>query len=603
MQADQHGYRLLKTGNLSLLYRQGEIRQIRVGTIQVISAIYGAVRDRNWGTVPFRVTEESIRQEKDLIQVHAALHYEEREIGYMAYIKIKADPREISFHFRGKALNSFLRNRIGICVLYPIKECRGRAMGIMHPDGSSSETHFPEHISADQLALNMAGMQWKAAGELDTELRFQGEVFEMEDQRNWTDASYKTYGTPLHLPFPVQLHAGDQIEQRVHMRLGSTHHIPDYGREQRIILTLKDDHPYPLPHVGVGCTTESDPVSEEETALLKRISFHHMRGDLRLGDPGWIKEFDRMAEEQYLLGWPVELALHFGQNYREELDAFLQLQGRKGLQLASILVFNREHMSDNALLEQVLPRLKEDFPQVPLGGGTDAYFAELNRSRLNVRGLDFVTYSICPQVHAFDKLSLLENLEAQRDTVYSARQLFQKPVHIGAITLKQRFNIVATDEDHGTGPFPLSDPRQGSILAAGWTLGSIRQLAMAGASSLSYYETVGPRGLMERKRNSSLIYPVFHLLEEILKEHRQMLKLHCSDPFSVEALALRGPEVTTLLMVNLTEKEQNLDFDLRGREAMQAYIMTEKGWKATSIVNSTGFKLKPEGMYKLNWQS
>ena len=55
MQADHHGYRLLETGKLSLLYRQGEIRQIRVGTIQVINAIYGAVRDRNWETVPHRV--------------------------------------------------------------------------------------------------------------------------------------------------------------------------------------------------------------------------------------------------------------------------------------------------------------------------------------------------------------------------------------------------------------------------------------------------------------------------------------------------------------------------------------------------------------------
>ena len=34
---------------------------------------------------------------------------------------------------------------------------------------------------------------------------FNGETFEMEDQRNWTDASFKTYCTPLSLPYPIKI--------------------------------------------------------------------------------------------------------------------------------------------------------------------------------------------------------------------------------------------------------------------------------------------------------------------------------------------------------------------------------------------------------------
>ena len=45
------------------------------------------------------------------------------------------------------------------------------------------------------------------------ELVFEGEVFEMEDQRNWTDASFKTYGTPLTRPFPVEFHPGERVRQ------------------------------------------------------------------------------------------------------------------------------------------------------------------------------------------------------------------------------------------------------------------------------------------------------------------------------------------------------------------------------------------------------
>ena len=42
---------------------------------------------------------------------------------------------------------------------------------------------------------------------------FVGEVFEIEDQRNWTDASYKTYCRPLARPFPYRIEPGETVEQ------------------------------------------------------------------------------------------------------------------------------------------------------------------------------------------------------------------------------------------------------------------------------------------------------------------------------------------------------------------------------------------------------
>ena len=42
-----------------------------------------------------------------------------------------------------------------------------------------------------------------------------GDTYEMEDQRNWTDASYKTYIRPLAEPWPYELSQGTQREQSV----------------------------------------------------------------------------------------------------------------------------------------------------------------------------------------------------------------------------------------------------------------------------------------------------------------------------------------------------------------------------------------------------
>ena len=43
--------------------------------------------------------------------------------------------------------------------------------------------------------------------------RFSGDLFELEDQRNWTDASYKIYGPQLALGFPLHATDGQRFEQ------------------------------------------------------------------------------------------------------------------------------------------------------------------------------------------------------------------------------------------------------------------------------------------------------------------------------------------------------------------------------------------------------
>jgi len=49
-------------------------------------------------------------------------------------------------------------------------------------------------------------------------LSFAGDSFELEDQRNWGDASFKTYCTPLRLGFPRAIKAGTEIAHRVEAR-------------------------------------------------------------------------------------------------------------------------------------------------------------------------------------------------------------------------------------------------------------------------------------------------------------------------------------------------------------------------------------------------
>ena len=58
-------------------------------------------------------------------------------------------------------------------------------------------------------------------------LDFEGDVFETEDQRNWTDASYKTYSTPLSITYPVTIEKGTRIYQRVSLSVDGSFKIPE----------------------------------------------------------------------------------------------------------------------------------------------------------------------------------------------------------------------------------------------------------------------------------------------------------------------------------------------------------------------------------------
>jgi hypothetical protein len=97
----------------------------------------------------------------------------------------------------GAALSDFQKNRIGFCVLHPIRECAGKTATTFHSDGSMSQFIFPEQISPTQPVKNVKSMIWEAAPGIKARLDFSGDIFEMEDQRNWTDASFKTYCTPF----------------------------------------------------------------------------------------------------------------------------------------------------------------------------------------------------------------------------------------------------------------------------------------------------------------------------------------------------------------------------------------------------------------------
>ncbi len=506
---------VLKCGDTILTYENGSLRTIKYCETEILNLVYAAVRDQKWNTIPSVMQNEIVVAGQDEFFIETDQNFKEAEIDFSAKTLIFAEKHKISITFKGRANTSFLKNRIGLCLHIPIPETRGKKLIIGHPGASSSETIFPEVISPHQPAMNISFLEWSPSENIKTKITFRGEVFEMEDQRNWTDASYKLYGTPLAEKYPMIIDKGSEVHQVVVVELEGGDVRAKHGGDKKSIRFEINGKRKAMPEIGVSRSSQTK-LEKRYAEKICGIRYSHYSAEIRMFDENWKDRIISARKEAALLNSVLELRLIFSWNFRQELEQFLNDQPAQVSRIRRIILFGQNHLSNESLLVYALPKIREVLPDTEVGGGTNAHFAELNRNRIKSKNLDFVCYSVCPQVHVTDDDPVMENAGAQKDTVESAKAIFNLPVCIHAISLKQRFNAVSTSED---GSFPQKDLRQKELYAALWSFKSILALIESGTHSFNLFETVGDYGIIGSYSNGRAEYfPVYYLLKEFLFE-------------------------------------------------------------------------------------
>jgi hypothetical protein len=564
----------LAAGPLTMVFEPdlGFLRYLRYGDVEVIRGIYAAVRDRNWGTVAPRISRLRVESGEGAFQLSFDVNCAEGDIDFLWHGRINGDPAGVvTFRMEGEARSTFLRNRIGFCVLHPIEGCAGRMCTVMHAGGSKEIGKFPLQVSPHQPFKQIVSMSHEVAQGVTAEVAFEGEIFEMEDHRNWTDASYKTYCTPLELEFPVEVKQGAKIAQAVTVSLkgaalAAVRTFRPAVREAVIEVAGGAGSVRPLPRVGFGLAADSPTLDGRQIRLLLGARPAHLRVDLKLNEPAHAALLNRAIMESRALQTGLELALHLTNNAEAELKALAPKLNLHKPRVDRCLVFHQSEKSTGAkwvnLAREQLKGLVAAF-----GAGTNAYFAELNRGRPETAAIDLLCYSLNPQVHAFDNASLVENLAAQADAVDSARQFAGgKQIAVTPVSFKPRFNPNATGAETKLPPDvlpPSVDARQLSLFGAAWTVGSLKYLCESGAASVTYYETHGARGLMELAAGSrwpklfpserGMAFPLYHVLADVNElAGGEILRTRSSQPLAVDGLIVRKGNRQRALVANLT---------------------------------------------------
>jgi D-apionolactonase len=576
--------RILKAGELTAELDGGNLRHISYGGTEVIRAVSFIVRDRNWGTYNPDIEDLKIEETPDRFAItYTALARDDRQsVRYSARIEGTASGR-LAFVADSRAETDFLTNRTGFVVLHPC-EIAGRPVTIEHADGSIEQSRFPEQIDPVQPMLNLRELTHEAASGLTVTCRMEGDVYEMEDQRNWTDASYKTYVRPLALPWPYTLTKGDTIAQAVRLTLKGP--APRAASRASNITLAVGANLRAVPPLGLGLHPNDIATTNQSAETLRLVGARHVIGfyDPREGhDRGTLLAISETAAALGAQPW-LEAVITSVEGFRDELAALGREVAGLGSPFPVVLV------SPAPDLKCTLPgspwppapsprdfftAARAAFPDVRLGGGMFSYFTELNRKRPPADLLDLVSFTTTATLHAGDDHSITEGLESVPAMAITAAKIAGgKPWVVGPSAIGMRMN------PYGEAPLAnpanirqamnFNDPRHRGLLGAAWMLGFFARFAAGGAAAIALGSPVGAFGLLHSRQawpqpwfdENGGLYPAFHVLRGVAHlGGAPMRAITCSAPSRVQALAVERENGLEIWLANLTSGEVICDVD------------------------------------------
>ena len=464
---------VLRSGQLQAVVFNGELRGLAFDGVEILRGLAAPLRDENWGVV----------ETETLVEDTTDRSYTRRFTGEGAAVEGSLTiemicERELRAHFSLVSHEMTSLNRAGFTLLHPIKGMAGSRLNLRHPGGGSSQTCFPLHVAPAQPALNIAGME-HAIGALSVDIEFAGEVFEMEDQRNWSDASFKTYCRPLALPRPFLLEPGQVIDQHIVIRISG-----------------EVDAANPLPRC------------EAERVRLPQVLLAHDAGSLPFtrGLPLLIRVFPETTDTELAKIESVEISgAEVVFDELSDLQATVTRLAKHYPQLGRLTALPRPYLKSyqpegpwpqGPKPSDALPFLRSLLPGVAFGGGSLTHFTEANRCPPPGEA-DFITFGNSAIVHAADDLSVTQTLQALPDIFTSAAALLPaKPLHLGLFSIAMRSNPygerLAVNLEGRRMTMTNADPRQETQYAAAYAAVVLALAAKAKCASIALAMTSGP---------------------------------------------------------------------------------------------------------------
>jgi D-apionolactonase len=574
--------RLLRAGRLSVELEAGNLRYIRYAGVEVLRAVSFIVRDRDWGTYSPEISALEISEEEDrfLVTYRARASDAGQSFAYTARIEGRAEGT-LTFEGRGAAETPFLTNRTGFVILHPVAGIAGAPVTVTHVDGRIVERHFPDLIDPVQPMMDLRALDHTTPEGLRARCLMEGDTYEMEDQRNWTDASYKTYVRPLALPWPYMLEPGSEIFQKISVRVSGE---PEEAFADAALTARIGAITGRVPQLGMGLDPDDTKAAATRADLLKALGPAHLlcHHDPRRGhESAQLREQVDLAREIGAEPW-LEAIVTEVEAFKEEVNGLGQKAAELGAPFGTVLLSPAPDLKstlpgavwpdapDAAALAQAA---RVAFPGKRIGGGMFSYFTEFNRKRPPVEHLDLVSFTTSALVHAGDDRSVTETLQALPAVARSARAIAgELPLAVGPSAVGMRANPYGAAPKDNPGnirqAMNYNDPRQRGLLGAAWALAYFAQFGQAGTQAVALGAPVGAFGAVHAPAafpqpwydEHGGVFPVYHVLRGIAGLNgRPLRRLALSSPATLQGFAAESDTGLEIWLANLTGDALSLE--------------------------------------------
>ena len=462
-------------GRLSAeLTADGWLRELRYGDTQVLDGIGAVVRDGAWGTIPGDVEWQLLEVGAASFRGRLVSDHSRHGLPFTSTVEVAGTEEGlVTVTMTGHATAALQTNRIGLVVLHPMGAA-GQPCLVTHADGTTTSTEFPREVSPHQVFRQVAALELESAV-VTARVQFTGDVFETEDQRNWSDASFKTYSRPLELPVPYALTPSDTVTQAVTVSASSPAPVP-VERRRAVRKAVRVERAGELIAPSLGLPLEQ---ARERAFGHVRVTTDGLDLDLLAGELAEVRQ----------LGAPVALAVRVCRDAALADVATVIRESRARVIAVMVSSSGPTTTTEDATAALLHLRPATDTSTL-FFAGTEGSLAELNRNRFDgaAWAYDGAMLSLCPQLHDHSDAAVMQSLDALPDLMATARaasrlsRVALTPVTLlpGPIHYDQSVPIREAQS-------PAVDPRTCTSFGASWALAAAIAAAEEGAALVTLF--------------------------------------------------------------------------------------------------------------------
>jgi hypothetical protein len=599
--------RVLTAGPVTATFESGQLRWIKIGEAEAIRAIAFLVRDRNWGTAVPEISNLEIDEDRNGFRVtfSARCATADGDLVWRGNFSGAADGT-IKCVAVASSERDFTTSRTGFVILHPLENFVGRPVSIEHTDGSIEKSRIAEEISPGQPFFHVRAMTHAPMKGVKATIRMEGDAWETEDHRNWTDASFKTYSRPLSLPHPYVIKAGEEVRQTVTLSFEGK--LPKAPAVPAGPVTVRIGRAGGrIPALGLSVLPEDAERAAAAASMVKAAGVGHLncRVDLRAKD--WAQPLAHYRELAKAARAEIVLEVIFPDDGDPAALLPDVARAAKAAKLKPAAVIAtpafdlKSHQPGDpspeglATWQEIAAAARKAFPRARIGGGMLSNFTELNRKQPPKRLFDFITHATSGLVHAADDRSVMETLEAIGDIIRSTRKIAGRaPYRIGPSHIGNSFNpygaSYAENPQGGRATMARVEPRHRGLFGAAWHLGYLSQVSAGGLEAATMASPVGEFGIAWEKRDfpqpwfdadpGANLFPVFHVIRGVAAAiGGRRVEAQSSDEARVRTLAWRDGKTTRLWLANLRETPVEVRLNGLPKGDAQLFVLDENSFE------------------------